>query len=67
MTLMGCDSLDDTVWHQATLLIKYDEFSLSVVNSCSISFPGFMGSFSVSHSQFSLTINSCYLTFFLRR
>ena len=31
--LMGCSSMDDTVWHQATLPIKYGGFGLSLVQT----------------------------------
>ena len=30
---MGCNSMDDTVWHQATLPIKYGGFGLSLVQT----------------------------------
>ena len=32
-TLLGCNSIDDTVWHQATQPIKYGGFCMSLVQS----------------------------------
>ena len=32
-TLLGCNSIDDTVWHQATQPMKYGSFGMSLVQS----------------------------------
>ena len=55
--LMGCDSSDDTVWHQATLPIKYGGFGLSLVNTAAQS--AFLASW--AHSLNDLLINKITL------